>query len=176
MPYDGKMRSISLAIDWPAWINAVTVVLLASITAWYAYTTQRMLHELQAERADRLAGVRAPFQNLVEFTDGLITRTRSQATETTASKNERAVVGSWDDLRERILDRLDEAKARSEHLHRALIDLHTATQHVDRTIQAVSGAKAAGRDPAPDQRALEEHLVKIGAALDVVRQEAGRFM
>lgn len=176
MPYDVRMCSIGLATDWPAWINAVTVVLLASITAWYAFTTQKMLHELQAERADRLAAVRAPFQNIVEFTKGLLAQTRSRTTEPTTAQNERAAVGSWDDLRERILDRFEEAKARSEHLHRALIDLHTATQHVDRTIQAVSGAKTAGRDPAPEQRLLEEHLLKISAALDVVRREVGRFV
>jgi hypothetical protein len=157
--------------DWPSWINAATVVLLAGITTWYAWTNQKMLRHLQHERQDRFRGARQPFENALRHLED---RLHSAKQRIANEKPEELY-----DLREefsRFEDRFNklarDAVSRSFLLARRLQEVADAADKLGSSI-AFTGPDGWTNEPDDE---LRDTIAALETAIATTRTEIERYI
>lgn len=158
------------AIDWPSWINAITVVVLAVITCWYARTTHNTLAHLRLEREDRLKMIRQPYLNIIDVAEALAARSEALY-RATAFRDEFADIGpAWSRLHDDSRDTIFDVRARSELVYTTLIAVRESSRLMrDMTLLIIGGLR--GNVPQEITRtALAERLRMLRSELTAARE------
>ena len=132
----------AVAIDWPSWINAITIVVLAAITYWYARTTRNTLAHLRLERDDRLKTIRQPYLNIIDVAEALAAKSEVLP-RATAFRDEFADIGpAWSRLHDDSRDTIFDVRVRSELVYATLIAVRESSRLMrDMTLQVVGGLR-----------------------------------
>lgn len=161
--------SARCVVDWPAWINAITVVVLAAITAWYAVTTRAMLREIRAERLERLRELRRPVMTVLDEIERRFTEAKALLTADAFDSTMDDVSPAWGHLYERLPDVADSYRARSERVYIELWKLRPAMQPVRDRIAAVVGGLRTRQDREAEKVMLARELTAVGDAIAATR-------
>lgn len=128
------------AMDWPSWINALTVVVLAAITLWYATTARPTLRHLQLERDDRLKTIRQPYTNIIDVCEQLATDSERLVGARGLRPEHADIPAGWSRFHDGSRDTIFDVRQRSELVYRALMPLRDAAQRMEHGTRAVIGA------------------------------------
>ena len=158
---------MTCGIDLPSWINAVSVVALAVITAWYAHTTRNLLREARDERAERLRELRRPVATLLDEIKRDITASKALLAATTFEAKMDGIPPSLGRSYVRLGEVADLYRDRSERVYRLMSQqLRPTIRALQRCVENVVGDVRANRDRGDNSDSLAKELDRVAKILD----------